>query len=191
MKDTVYWSSSAWDAATACSLSKSCKNLLPFAFQPVSDESADADAKSADDASSSHDGQSMLDLFQRLGYEAGSGDWQTPEWAMCDQDDPGFAMLDDDEVVATVLERQFAGSDNDNNKSSSEDDSATPERVSPAAACEALSVTLSWLEAQGVDPSHLMLVRKWRDQAALKRSSQRLCQTKVSSYLKPSLIELS
>ncbi len=50
-------------------------------------------------------------------------------------------------------------------------------------AFDALNVTLQWLESQGSDPNHLLLVKKknWRDTAARMRQ-ETLKQTKLTKY---------
>ncbi len=41
----------------------------------------------------------------------------------------------------------------------------------PSQAYEALDSTMKWLESQDdTDPAHLLLVQKWRDMAAIKRT---------------------
>lgn len=124
-------------------------------------------------------------MFTSLGYEEASEQWQTPEqWLTSDQDDPGFMTLGTDEIVATVLEKNKCVEVEDSSDESSDDEQPS-KSVSNAAACEAFSIALTWLEAQNVDPTHLMLVQKWRDWAAQKRDTCKVKQMMLSSFFKP------
>ena len=69
--------------------------------------------------------------------------------------------LSTDEIVATVLEKTKS-MEVENSSDESSDDEQASKSVSSAVACEAFSIALTWLEAQNVDPAHLMLVQKWR-----------------------------
>ena len=80
-------------------------------------------------------------------------------------------MLSNDEVVAVVLEKNDALTADDDGDDTDSDDEPASNSVSPAVACEAFSIALTWLEAENVDPVHLMLVQKWRDRAAQKHNS--------------------
>ena len=51
--------------------------------------------------------------------------------------------------------------------------------VTPLEAFNALDTSLQWLESQGTDPDHLLLVKKWRDTAARMRQES-LKQTKIT-----------
>ena len=218
IKDAVYRASHVWDDATASSLNKSWRHLLPAAVLStpapdmaaasssvvdsdvtVSDASAAAGDQSATDSEPPEDcntgiddseppeggSLSVADLFTSLGYEEGSAQWQTPkQWLTSDEDDPGFMTLSTDEIVATVLE-ETKRMEVENSSDESSDDEQVSKSVSSAAACEAFSIALTWLEAQNVDPAHLMLVQKWRDWTAQKRDTCKVKQTMLSSFFKP------
>ena len=67
---------------------------------------------------------------------------------------------------------------------SDKDDDASgilQQSVTHAQACDAFEAGLKWLEAQGnTDPVHLMLVKGWRDRAAVLRSeSKKLMHTSI------------
>ena len=53
--------------------------------------------------------------------------------------------------------------------------------VSHAKAHEAFGIVLQWLEAQGADADHLLLVTNWMSTAAKKRQDS-LPQSKVSLF---------
>lgn len=50
--------------------------------------------------------------------------------------------------------------------SSEEEDFVDEPVVNPSEAFDALEVSLRWLEQRKADPSDLLLVKKWRDEAA-------------------------
>ena len=53
--------------------------------------------------------------------------------------------------------------------------------ITPREAFNALDISLQWLESQGTDPAHLLLVKKWRDTAARMRHDS-LRQTNIFTY---------
>ena len=86
-------------------------------------------------------------------------------------------------VMTYVVAELLDGDDQDKEESSGEEDAAEETKVSPSDAFNALQVTLRWLEQTNADPSHLLLARKWRDEAARIRS-QAMKQTSLRSYSK-------
>ena len=114
-----------------------------------------------------------------MGYEEGTETWQSPaEWLAEDSSDPGYQLLSDGEIVAQV-------SGEANMSDSDEEDELDPiPTMSHAKAHEALGITLEWLEAQGTDPAHLLLMKRWMATAALKRNNT-LTQTTISSFFRP------
>lgn len=101
-------------------------------------------------------------MFKDLGYEEGNENWQNPnDWLVQDSDDPGYQILSDSEIVAEVNGEDDLSSDNV--------DELIETTVPHAKAYEAFGTALEWLEAQGdVDIAHLLLVKKWKDIAAIK-----------------------
>ena len=90
------------------------------------------------------------------------------------EDDPGYQLMTDEDIIAEVLNQNQTEVDPDSDVEQTQD-------VSPSQACNALGVVLEWLEAQGDVPmEHLLLVKKWRDRAAEKR---KYIQTSISSFL--------
>ena len=83
--------------------------------------------------------------------------------------------MSDQEIVDTVT------ADGDCSDSDNDEQDPPPQRTH-AQAYDAFECALEWLEAQGdTDPVHLMLVKKWRDQAAVLRGEAQK-QIKISSY---------
>ena len=86
--------------------------------------------------------------------------------------------MTDDEIVAQVSgEPDLSGNE-------SEDQPDNCPTVSNASAYKAFGIPLQWLECQGTDPAHLMLVKNWMTTAGRKRDNS-LTQTEITSYFKP------
>ncbi len=207
IKEAVYWSAQAWDEIKSDTLRKGWNKLLLsvevstqdiagscFESSGSSDgnsssgnnssdnpRSSDDVRVSSDGAGVSNDTEDFLDLFQRLGYTPGDENWQTPEnWLVQDADDPGFQLMTDTEIIQEVSNITHP------EESSSEDEALIEDQnsVSDAQACDALDISLRWLESQEeVDPVHLLLVKNWRDTAARKRFKN-LKQKTLLSYIK-------
>lgn len=94
-----------------------------------------------------------------MGYEEDGTVWLSPEeWFAEDLGDPGYEILSDDEIIVQV---------NGNVQSSSESDSSVC-TVSHDMAHEAFAIVFEWLEAEGADYVHLLLVKNWMEIAAKK-----------------------
>ena len=167
IKDAVYWSAQAWEKIASESLCKSWNKLL----SPI------ATSSEADTVNTSNESADFMELFKDLGYEEGNEDRQNPNnWLAEDTDDPGYQILSDSEKVAEVN-----GESGDLPSDDEGVDESTEPTVSHAKAYEAFGTALKWLEAQDdVDTAHL-LVKKWRDIDAVKRSDC-LKQSKISSF---------
>lgn len=126
------------------------------------------------------DSAEILELFSELRYKEGTGSLQSPEeWVNKDNFDPSHQLLSDSEIVSEVLgEETVEGSDAED---AATEDSLTV-TVTHLEAFEALGTVLEWLEGRGdTDPSHLLLVKNWKDTAGrLRRASQK--QTKLTAY---------
>ena len=68
----------------------------------------------------------------------------------------GSVSASDDEIVAEC---------EDHNEDRSDEEAAAIPPVTASAAADALDITLRWLEQRSIDGTHLLLVRKWHDEA--------------------------
>lgn len=180
IKEAVYWSAHAWEETKQVTLNRAWnKLLLPSHTSSVATTTGGANEEPAPTSEAtdvSDDLEDFDSLFQDLGFTNDNPDWLTPaEWLAQDTSDPGYQLLSDDEIVAMVV----------NEGGESEDESSeepTTTCVTHAQAYSALETALTWLESQtDTDPAHLLLVRRWRNSAAMKRT-QTQTQTKISSY---------
>ncbi len=167
MKQVVYWIASAWEEASADSLRKAWNKLLP--------------ESDTDDDNSTEDGEgndlSVTDMV-RSAFDEATGD-VVAEWMEADVDEPGHEILNDDEIVVDIVD----GANDVREDSSDEEDSVDEPKVSPGEAFSALDVSLRWLEQSHADPCHLLLVKKWRDEAAKIRFNT-MKQSNLFSYFK-------
>lgn len=162
MKDVVYWLAAAWQEASNDSLRKAWRNLLPE-LDPMLESEAEDDSDEVGD---------LVETAATLGAEVQDA---VAEWMTADVNEPGNQTLDDEEIVAEMV-----ASDGDREESDSEDLVAEAP-ITPAAAFDALDISLRWLESQNVEADHLMLVKTWRDKAARLRHES-LKQTTITSY---------
>ena len=153
IKDAVYWAALSWDDATPESLSAGWNKLLPL---------SDCSLEAVDSTSSpNNELGEFTDLFLEMGSPEIDENWQQPQEWLDEDDDPGYQLMDDEEIISEVLATN----------TDVEEDTTNPRPcVSPAQACEALETVLEWLESQGdTQVEYLLLVKKWRNRAAEKR----------------------
>ena len=98
-----------------------------------------------------------------------------PEWFDSSVTDPGYQIIDD-EIVANAL-----GEGNSDDESKEEEVMGEHHSITPLEAFHALDTSLQWLESQGTEPQHLLLMKKWRDTAARMRLES-LSQTEITTY---------
>jgi len=181
IKDVVYWSAQAWDEASSSSLASGWKKLLQCetVSQLSVSDSVTAEVVASDEHRDvSADVSEFEELFDSLGYAENDSDWSLPRtWLMEDATDPGYQIMNEEEIVADLM--------HDREELESEDEEeAHSSAVTPSQACAAFDTALEWLESKGsTDPAHLMLVKGWRDDAA-KQRWRSMKQTKITSYFK-------
>ena len=91
IKNVVYWSAQSWDEATPESLAMGWNKLLP-----ISDFSLDH----IDIVSSPNNEERVFtDLFRELGSSENEENCLQPQDWLDEDDDPGFQILADDEIV--------------------------------------------------------------------------------------------
>ena len=164
MKDVVYWIALAWEEASPDGLRKAWNNLHVL---PESESDEDVLEAVCSDLSSTD----VIEAATPLGKDTQD---DVAQWMEADTDD--HQVLDDDEIVADML----AGESGDNEESSDEE-VADDSSVNASEAFDALEVTLRWLEQRNADSAHLLLVKKWRDEAVRMRC-QSMKQTSMLSY---------
>ena len=165
MKDVVYWISAAWNKASTDSLAKAWKQLLP--------ESLDTPESSEDFTQDDEECSDEVDMAAALVPDVQD---TVAEWLDSDLTDPGHQIIDDNEIVANVLREG-----NSDDESEEEEGMEDCYSITPLESFHALDTSFQWLESQGIEPTHLLLRRKWCDTAAQMRLES-LRQTHITSY---------
>lgn len=144
IRDAVYRAAQSWDEATPESLTAAWNKLLPL---------FDYSLEAVDSTSSpNNELGEFTDLFLEMGSSEIDENWQQPQEWLDEDDDPGFQLLDDEEIISEVLAT---------NTDVEEELTDPKPYVSPAQACEALETVLEWLKSQGdTQMEHLLLVKK-------------------------------
>ena len=175
IRDAVYWVSQVWNEISEVTIKKSWRKLIPSSYTEILCDSTGSTSSEAVEQSSGN--ENFVDLYQDLGYSEGDEEWQTPQdWLAEDFTDPGYQLMSDTEIIAEVT-RDDIDSDPE-----SDVEIVLQPSVTHTQAFDAFQTALDWLEAQSdTDPSHLLLVRKWRDTAAQKRANA-MKQTSLLSY---------
>ena len=173
-KDAVFWAAQAWEEINQETLMNGWNKLLQKPDFPPSESPSENPVLSV------HDTTEVGELFDSLGRSEGDDSWQSPDnWLNEDSSESGHQLLEDDEIVASINNTDAA-----NNSDSESSDGEPSEQVTHSQAFEAFDIALKWLESLGnTDPAHLLMVRKWRDLAAVKRTDS-LKQTKITTYFK-------
>ncbi|KAG8273019.1 hypothetical protein J6590_030627 [Homalodisca vitripennis] len=95
--------------------------------------------------------------------------------------DPGFQILNDEEIVSLVLAEDTTQHDSDEDCNTDTAES-TKNRPSHEEAFSAFNTAMSWLEKQEEScPTQLLLLKRLRDLEAKKRSSS-LKQKTIKDY---------
>ncbi len=114
----MYWSAQAYDEASLSSIAKGWKKLLKFdgvGQQSVSDiatvdespEIATSSEKQIDVSAVNGNVSEFESLFDRLGYADDDRNWSVPNtWLMEDANDPGYQIMNDEEIVDVLQERE-------------------------------------------------------------------------------------
>ena len=171
MKDVVYWIAAAWEEASPESLRKAWRNLLH-------ESDPDDGVSDYDDVSPD---SSIADAVLTAAPLGKDTEEAVAKWMEEDISEPGHQVLDDDEIVAEMLECE-----EDHDEESSDEEAAASPLVTASKAFDALDVTLRWLEQTGADATHLLLVKKWWDEAAQMRFKS-LKQASILSYFDTSM----
>ena len=126
IKDAVYWAARAWEEASIESLAMGWNNLL-LTSASSADAIVDQNNESAD----------FVDIFRELGNIVDGKTLQYSEdWLS--EDDPGYQLMTDEDIIAEVLNQNQTEVDPDSDVEQTQD-------VSPSQACNALGVILEWL----------------------------------------------
>lgn len=165
LKECSYMVADAWNLLTKENLSRAWIKLLPpiIELEPFDDL---------------EDLREIVDLGTNIPGFRGFGEEDAESW-LANDDDPGFQIMDDNDIVAQVQENQEALTDEE----TAEDDSeGKPSGPSHEEALRALNTAMEWFDKQDESsPSQLLLLKRMRDLAAKKRQSS-LIQKRINDF---------
>lgn len=158
LKHCSYMLADAWDSLTEKNLKNSWNKLWP--------PSVESEQETVEEIPRA-DLPEFVELFNSIPGFTDCNEKDAIDWINNDANDPGYQILDDDEIVSSLM---IPGEENDNDDSSSDEDSGTCKKPSNAEAFAALETGLEWYEQQEEScPTQLLLLKRLRDLAATKR----------------------
>ncbi|XP_050338865.1 jerky protein homolog-like [Bactrocera neohumeralis] len=165
LKDCYYMLVEAWNSVEMQTLKRAWNKLLKLTLSNSSIKPHD-------------DFKEITEAMKILSIGEGCDEENIKEWLNCDNEDPGFQILTDEEIIEDL----------NNNEREDEEDTETGEVCqvpSHAEAFEALDIDFKWFERQDVsDPIQLLQLKRIRDLAAMKRNDS-LRQRSITSYFQP------
>lgn len=168
LKDAVYMAAEAWATIKDTTLAKAWNKLLP------SDESITA----PEEPPNSQFVSELAGLIKESsGFEECDQE-NIQDWLECDVDDPGYQVLTDDEIIASVINDQDPCDDEEEPS----DNDRAEKGPSSEEAFHCLETAMKWLEQQEeCDAVQLLSLKRVRDLAAKKRVSV-LKQKKILDF---------
>ncbi|XP_067136916.1 jerky protein homolog-like [Centruroides vittatus] len=158
LKDAMYMAADAWATVKDTTLVTAWNKLLP------SDESISAPEEPPNSQFASH----LCGLIKECyGFEECDNE-NIQDWLECDADDPGYQILSDDEIIASVIDNQDPCDDEEEPS----DDNRAEKGPSSEEAFHGLETAMKWLEQQEeCDTIQLLFLKHVRDLVAKKRVS--------------------
>lgn len=164
LKDCCIMAADSWKLVKSSTLKNAWNKILN---REKSDTGAEASDKENEEC------KTIKEMGRILNYE----EKEINEWINCDMQDPGYQILNDNEIVVEI-EGENEENENEIENECSENDPGP----SHSEAFECLETAMKWLERQkDADPIQAMHLRSIRDMAALKRMSS-LKQEKIKSF---------
>lgn len=161
LKDSAYMAAEAWNSVSAVTLKKAWNKIL-----------SDIETEENDSPSQS---EMVIEIQEIPGFE----DVDTEDmaaWLQSDEDDPGYQILQDHEIIETFTQQN---KDEEDEEREEDDDNDTPTSSEVAeglkgpshdVAMECLETAMRWYENQEeCDKMQLLNLKRLRDLAAKKR----------------------
>ncbi|KFD50665.1 hypothetical protein M513_08472 [Trichuris suis] len=169
LKDCCYMIADSWSSIKQFTLRSSWNNIFDHRQLNAMPGLSDA-------------GEEMEELLEALKAVSLSNECENADvemWLACDSDDPGFQILDDDEIVESILNVE-------DEMEQDLDEGAEAQTTYPShdTASRCLEIALEWFECQEeCDPAKLLCLKNIRDLAATKRTTT-LRQTSITDFFK-------
>lgn len=180
LKDVVYNVSDAWDEVSTETLKRSWNKLWPESTALPSDDSTETE----------------IELLSSTAFQLNLETSEIAEWLRCDEADPGYELMDDDQIIGFV--NGDDGVDSDSEIDDTEYDGGEPSedvstlidtsasfRQQAKQAASNMQQYIEWYTQQN-DANRIdtMLLRKFRNFAA-QRSEASVKQTKLTDHFGP------
>ena len=168
----------SWDEIAPTSLQLSWRKLLSTSSSGSTGDTAvdTSDDTAGDISDEEHLVQDCATLFDELGMELTVD--EVEEWLQSDTSDRGYTHLNDDEIIATVL------NESEGDEAEETEPGSTPQtkNMSHSEAIKMFDGCMQYLQEQNEDTVHnLIMLKELREMAARKRISG-LKQRKVTDY---------
>lgn len=164
LKDCAYMAADAWNLVAQTTLQRAWRKLFSIENEPQI-ETSDDTATEITEIIKTVPGLTDCDLEN------------VKEWLTSDQEDPGYQILTDEEIVAQVTAQQEVSDEEDDRYDTQ---IAAETGPSAAEAFRCIEVAMKWLEKQEeCDAMQLLQLKRLRDLAARKRT----CNLKQKTIL--------
>lgn len=176
IKHVIYMIADAWDRVSEKTLNKSWKKLWPAAClkEELSDEyiaGVDSDKPSDDE---------LLQMCTKISGCSEVDIEDIREWVK-DNNDGGYGVLADEEIIASVTSTQETDSEVE------EEEGMAETQMTHADATTQLDNIMAYLERQAdTTPTELLVIKRLRDRAAFKRHAS-VKQTKLDKFFRPNV----
>ena len=168
----------SWDEISARSLRLSWRKILPEgpSVEDASEDESSVRECSVEDASEDDSCvRGCASIFQELGLELCEDEIE--EWLETDNNDHGYAHLNDDEIISDIIEKPTQEETEE-----PEDVDDAIQTITHSSVIQMFDGCMKWLQEQNVSNTHNMTVlRELRELAARKRISA-LKQKKMTDY---------
>ncbi|XP_046662996.1 jerky protein homolog-like [Homalodisca vitripennis] len=159
VKDCSYMIADSWSNMKESNLKNAWNKILEKTREKIEPKVTDQE-----------DVDEFLELYGEIPGFSECDIQDTENWLTMDND-PGFQILNDEEIVSLVLAEDTTQHDSDEDCNTDTAES-TKNRPSHEEALSAFNTAMSWLQKQEEScPTQLLLLKRLRDLAAKKRSS--------------------
>ncbi|MFS1564304.1 MAG: hypothetical protein ACL7AX_13000 [Candidatus Arsenophonus phytopathogenicus] len=168
LKDCVYMAADAWNEIKNVTLKRAWRKLNGLS----EDENENNEER--------NEGE-LLRIIEEIPGSSACEVENVTDWLNCDQDDPGYQIMTDEEIVETLNNATAADEDDDCGDDDEMEDKKGPTH---SEAFDALNVALEWAERQDeCNPMIVLEVKRLRDLAARKRTTATKQKT-ITDYFK-------
>jgi hypothetical protein len=178
LKDAVYMAAEAWTIVKETTLRRAWGKL--YKADEVN-EQLDENPSPSQEVPNSQFVSELVELINQSPCFEECDQENIHEWLDCDEDDPGYEVQTDDEIIASVQRHN-----EDDNEEPDDDEDHVEENKGPSheEAFHCLETAMKWLERQDEsDALQLLNLKRLRDLAAKKKSVRAKAKTNSGLFL--------